>query len=395
MKKYFILSLLFLLSISLFSQEYKICLGTFNNITKAENHVKLLEQKGIPATLQEYNNEFKVLSLETLHSKEAAIFQKELLLNHPIIKQLNINEISFVTSEEKTSSTKLNNSSSEELEILQKELQSVKNKLQKTQNELQSTKTELSKLRTQVQNSQKKKVTSPAKPVQKIEETLPKERIITIRDSDSGVPIPSADVNIDDTWNLKSNMVGQVLLPDEIQEGEFTISVKKGNEYVQTEDVFVVTKGEITSTPQISIPKAVDFKRIKIILDWGEFPWDLDAHVVDGENHVFFSVKKEGNLELDRDDVNSYGPETITIVEPAENKKYSYYVHDCSNTGINSSKRLSNSQAQVRVYFDNEYKTSFKIKPNKEGFTWHVFDIVKGDQIVPKEKISTKNPKDY
>ena len=64
--------------------------------------------------------------------------------------------------------------------------------------------------------------------------------------------------------------------------------------------------------------------------------------VVDGENHVFFSVKKEGNLELDRDD---------------------------------------------------EYKTSFKIKPNKEGFTWHVFDIVKGDQIVPKEKISTKKLK--
>ena len=141
--------------------------------------------------------------------------------------------------------------------------------------------------------------------------------------------------------------------------------------------------------------ESVSGKRIKIILDWGEFPWDLDAHVVDGENHVFFSVKKEGNLELDRDDVNSYGPETITIVEPAENKKYSYYVHDCSNTGINSSKRLSNSQAQVRVYFDNEYKTSFKIKTNKEGFTWHVFDIVKGDQIVPKEKISTKSPKDY
>lgn len=32
------------------------------------------------------------------------------------------------------------------------------------------------------------------------------------------------------------------------------------------------------------------------------------------------------------------------------------------------------------------------MKSNKEGFTWHVFDIVKVDQIVPK-KISTKKLK--
>jgi hypothetical protein len=232
------------------------------------------------------------------------------------------------------------------------------------------------------------------KPKEVVKE-LPKNRVIVVRDSDTGNPVPYADVNIDDTWDLQSDSAGQVPLPNEIQEGEHKLTVTKGDEYVPTEDVFVVAKGEITSAPQISIPKAVDFKRIKIILDWGDVPWDLDAHVVDGTNHVFFSVKEEGNLELDRDDVNSFGPETITIIEPKKDKVYSYYVHDCSNAGNNESVRLSNSKAQVRVYFDNEFKTSFKITPNKKGLSWHVFDIEDGDKIVKKGKISTKKPSEY
>jgi hypothetical protein len=36
-----------------------------------------------------------------------------------------------------------------------------------------------------------------------------------------------------------------------------------------------------------------------------------------------------------------------------------------------------------------------KITPNKKGITWHVFDVVKGNKIVKKNKISTIKPTEY
>ena len=428
-KLFFVVSILCLTSLSLFSEEWKMCLGSFSNYDKAESQVKLLTENGIEVSIQEYKKSsseilYRVLSSETLPSKQSAMFQKELLLNHPIIRKLNINNIEIVESETSLFSGLKSEQLNEIFQGYQTELESVKGKLESTQNKLQITQTELqktqkelqalknefNKMKSSIAKSQSPKTQAkpqtpvPPKPqVQQPVKVQPQvevpviqlKRSIVIRDSDTGVPIANADVDIDNTWQMKSDTEGKVNLPDEIQEGEFTISVKKGEEYVQTVENFTVVKGEITTAPQISIPKAVDFERIKIVLDWGEFPWDLDAHVVDGTNHVYFSVKKQGNLELDRDDVNSYGPETITILDPSKDKVYSYYVFDCSNSDNPESSRLSYSQAQVKIYFGNEFVESFKITPNKKGITWHVFDVVKGNKIVKKNKISAMKPTDY
>ena len=424
-KKLFLLVVLFFISISLFSEEWRICLGSFTNREKAQSQVNILKENGITTSIQEYQKNgrevlFRVFTSEILPTRQSAMFQKELLLSHPIIRKLNINDIEVVktqSSNVKNSQTATNTNSSStktnekdyqtELQEVKDKLQFTQNELQKTQKELQVLKNEFSKMKSSIaksqnQQTQKPQVTTQPKP-QEQPQVQPKvevpvvqlKRSIVIRDSDTGIPIANADVDIDNTWQMKSDIEGKVNLPDEIQEGEFTISVKKGNEYVQTVENFTVIKGEITTAPQISIPKAVDFERIKIVLDWGEFPWDLDAHVVDGTNHVYFSVKKQGNLELDRDDVNSYGPETITILDPSKDKVYSYYVFDCSNSDNPESSRLSNSKAQVKIYFGNEFVDSFKITPNKKGLTWHVFDVVKGNKIVKKNKISSMKPADY
>ena len=420
-KLFFVVSILFLTSLSLFSEEWKMCLGSFSNYDKAESQVKVLTENGIEVSIQEYKKSsseilYRGLSSETLPSKQSAMFQKELLLNHPIIRKLNINNIEIVEFEGSIFSGLNGEQISEIFQGYQTELESVKGKLQitqtelqKTQKELQALKNEFNKMKNSLAKSQSQQTQKPQVPVQpkaqvqqpvKVQPqvevpVIQLKRSIVIRDSDTGVPIANADVDIDNTWQMKSDKEGKVNLPDEIQEGEYTISVKKGEEYVQTVENFTVVKGEITTAPQISIPKAVDFERIKIVLDWGEFPWDLDAHVVDGTNHVYFSVKKQGNLELDRDDVNSYGPETITILDPSKDKVYSYYVFDCSNSDNPESSRLSYSQAQVKIYFGNEFVESFKITPKKKGITWHVFDVVKGNKIVKKNKISAMKPTDY
>lgn len=217
-------------------------------------------------------------------------------------------------------------------------------------------------------------------------ENLEEKRYILIKDSDTGLPVANADVDIDNRWQTKTSAEGKAPLPDNIPDGEHNVSVTKGDEYVATAAKLTIKDNHITSVSQVSLPKAVDYERYKIILEWGSIPWDLDSHIIGNGYHVYYSNKDEANLNLDRDDTTSYGPETVTIRNPADTDYYSYYVYDFSNGGDPYSDILSNSQATVKVYFGNEYKTTFTITPNVQGFLWHVFDIKNGE-IIPVNKI--------
>ena len=352
LKKFFIILVFaFIILSSCFSEEWKICLGSFKNFTNAEKHVELLKEQGISSNIQDYRKSrseiyYRVIYEESLPTKESAIFHINLFLNHPTIKDLGINDIWYIN---------VQNESPVE-EITEETLDTVPENI----------------------------------PV-----VEPEKRTIVVRDSDSGNPIPLADVNIDEVWDMKSDNEGKVELPNQIQDGEHKMTVKKGEEYVKTESSFTLDQGILTTVPQISLPKKVDFKRIKIVLDWGEYPYDLDSHVLDEKHHVYYSNMTQGNLELDRDDTSSYGPETITIKDPDPNSVYKYFVHDYSNGDHISSDELSYSEAQVKVYFDNEFKSSFQIKPNQEGITWYVFDIIDGNKIVTKDIVSSITPSSY
>ena len=105
MKKFlFVVSILVLTSLSIFSEEWKMCLGSFSDYSKAERQVKTLTENGIEVSIQEYKKSsseilFRVFTSETLPTRQAAMFQKELLLNHPIFRKLNINNIEIVEFE--------------------------------------------------------------------------------------------------------------------------------------------------------------------------------------------------------------------------------------------------------------------------------------------------------
>lgn len=96
------------------------------------------------------------------------------------------------------------------------------------------------------------------------------------------------------------------------------------------------------------------------MLTWGEYPSDLDSHLYyfddDGGNfHTCYYNKdyREGETlvaNLDLDDTTSYGPETSTVYQVAENGVYSFYVHDYTNKDSDSSTAMSNSGAQVKLF---------------------------------------------
>ena len=53
---------------------------------------------------------------------------------------------------------------------------------------------------------------------------------------------------------------------------------------------------------------------MRIVLNWGAQPADLDGHLAYPGNHIFFQHKDGTDALQDVDEIHGYGPETITIV---------------------------------------------------------------------------------
>jgi uncharacterized protein YfaP (DUF2135 family) len=113
---------------------------------------------------------------------------------------------------------------------------------------------------------------------------------------------------------------------------------------------------------------------IRIVLEWGSIPSDLDSHLMTpyGEQVWFrnFNVNYGGEAiaELDLDDTTSYGPETTTIKNPAG--RFMFSVHNFNNTGT-----FVGSEARVKVYLPGQAPMVFDDVPTNDGNWWHVFEI--------------------
>ncbi len=118
---------------------------------------------------------------------------------------------------------------------------------------------------------------------------------------------------------------------------------------------------------------------IQVKLSWGATPYDLDSHLTgpaasNNRFHVFYSQKSRENSNLDRDDTDSYGPETTTIdLSAGEDGIYRYSVHNYSNRGSSSSNAMASSGAQVEVYMGGVLKYTFYV-PDEYGTLWTVFE---------------------
>jgi hypothetical protein len=114
-----------------------------------------------------------------------------------------------------------------------------------------------------------------------------------------------------------------------------------------------------------------------IKLTWGAAPSDLDSHLK-GPNstHVFWdnslgSLTAPPFARLDVDDIDSFGPEVVTITRLARGT-YRYFVHNFSRT---FSPGMTGSPARVELRFGAI--TQIHAPPAGEGANlyWHVFDF--------------------
>ncbi|MDY6915233.1 MAG: hypothetical protein SVM86_02815 [Candidatus Cloacimonadota bacterium] len=198
-------------------------------------------------------------------------------------------------------------------------------------------------------------------------------------------------VLVDQTKNIQRTTTAKNgLFLFEVGLGKYDLYFNKEN-FIKTTTSVRMHADEMPREVIVSMSPEID--KFRIVLTWGLKPKDLDAHLSgprpNGEDfHIWYRhrVKIGGHDFLDRDDTNSYGPETITIYEPAKGT-YQYSVHDYSNRNRKNSARLSLSNAQVQIYGNNKLLAVFEIPPQQRGNCWHVFEINEEQEIIPINKM--------
>lgn len=178
------------------------------------------------------------------------------------------------------------------------------------------------------------------------------------------------------TTTLFGNVIG---LPS----GNYTLTASKEG-YSNTSYNIVIYPGTTDDNPAINETMSPDMNdgAYRIVLTWGVDPWDLDSHLVadtDTGNSIhvsFMDMDPSPNYaNLDVDDVDSYGPETITITNFDGLSNIRYAVHDYTNREQMTSTALSNSGAVVRLYKGSQLLRTFNVPTGYGGTEWDVFSL--------------------
>lgn len=114
---------------------------------------------------------------------------------------------------------------------------------------------------------------------------------------------------------------------------------------------------------------------MRVVLSWGRSPLDLDLHTVYPGSHVFFQQKVGVAANLDVDDTDSFGPETITIEKKAFGQPYVFAVHDYSNRLLTGRASLAESGAKIFVYIGQSLIRRYEVPTARQGTLWTVFSI--------------------
>ncbi len=202
-----------------------------------------------------------------------------------------------------------------------------------------------------------------------------------------------------------NNVTGEVLLTltsgsegayaiDTLEAGNYTIYIVDERE-LEEEDLryssayfnIKILAGQTIPNQNGSVSNnAQHADSIQIKLTWGSSPSDLDSHLTGPYGstrfHLYYGSNSGPNgtdaiddiCALDRDDTNSYGPETTTIdLTKGYEGVYRFSVHNFSNKNSSSSSALANSGAKVEVYIGGVLRYTF-YAPNEVGTLWTVFE---------------------
>lgn len=209
--------------------------------------------------------------------------------------------------------------------------------------------------------------------------------IFTIRffDALTGDPVQGASVMIENIGTFTSDSAGRVMFPRQPDGMLKAIFKKQG--YISALVNIDVAAESILRNRYIVSP-LMDIDQFRVVLTWDQQPEDLDAHFIKTNSyHISYRntrVLNDGTGQLDRDDMDGYGPETITVSQLNANAEYTFFVKNYSLERNPSAVPLSSSKATVWVYGNGKLLNTFYVPTNLIGDTWQVFKVVQGN-VVP------------
>jgi hypothetical protein len=197
-------------------------------------------------------------------------------------------------------------------------------------------------------------------------------------DAATGDPLVGATVEIRSGDALLATAIsdasGDYQVP-ELPAGSYDFVAKASGFLRATGQVTIVT-GEQT-VRNLSLSSLLAAGELRLVLTWGEYPEDLDSHLWLPANvpyHLYYS--REGDVDgevdecpyanLDVDDTDSYGPETITITQTFEGQ-YTYAIHN-----YDESPAITGSGAKVEVFDSSGLIQELTIPTQGDGLWWHV-----------------------
>ena len=203
-------------------------------------------------------------------------------------------------------------------------------------------------------------------------------------DALTGKPINNADVKINQIGDYITNEKGEVYFKIPSKDGYYSVLFSKKG-YITSKFEIEITIGTIFFN-RFSVSPKMPIDYVRIVLDWGKKPRDIDAHLIKKDNyHISYrnmTVSQDKEAKLDRDDTDSYGPETITINKVDENGEYYFFVHNYSDRNNKNSSSLSHSKACVSVFGKGDKLLKrFVIPQGKKGIYWNVFKIKNGEIV--------------
>ncbi|KPA17811.1 hypothetical protein MHK_001970 [Candidatus Magnetomorum sp. HK-1] len=201
-----------------------------------------------------------------------------------------------------------------------------------------------------------------------------------------GSGVPNATISIRKGINITSGEFIKTITTDSngyystiLVTGGYTFSIEAENYAVTHPTVY--SFGNSVTTKDLTLSPILSVGNMRIVLSWGMNPLDLDSHLVKKVNgsqeyHIYYSDQSGTNGDnLDHDDVESYGPETVTIENVDPGADYYYFVKQFSDDS-----NLKSSSAKVEVYYGNSHFI-YNV-PNEDGIYWEVFEIQNGN-IIP------------
>jgi hypothetical protein len=205
----------------------------------------------------------------------------------------------------------------------------------------------------------------------------------------NGDPVKGATIIVEDVGTFVTDAEGKIKFPRDDEDALYLVNFTADG-FITTDVSLEAVAGTIFNN-RISVSPVMAMENMRIIVDWGRRPADLDAHLTkDKSYHISYrdmKVSDDGAARLDRDDTDSWGPETITIRQIDTEGHYEFWVQDYTNRADENSRKLSKSNATVKVYGNNRLLEQFNIPTDGRGNKWHVFTI-DGGKIAPTNYIT-------